>query len=200
MKGLFHSKRFRKNLGKWLFMYVGIMILLTTVITYSKYVSKLMATDSARPAKFDVSVAAQNCTDPTSDGIHCNIGKNRATKTIDYYFKLNTNLEVKTNLFLTIMVNQRFTLEKIEEVGKEESITDFDTKSQSIYVDGNVETYTVYSLKAITYQAEDESKQEKLYKVTVKFKNQAVDDYGNVDSNKNYDIVRVGYSAIQLNK
>ena len=44
MKGLLHSKRFKENLYRWLFMYVGVIALLTTVITYSKYVTQLIPT------------------------------------------------------------------------------------------------------------------------------------------------------------
>ena len=56
MKGLLQSKIFRKNLKKWLCMYVGALLLLTTVVTYSKYISKYNVDDDARITKFDVTV------------------------------------------------------------------------------------------------------------------------------------------------
>ena len=168
MKGVLQSKRFRKNLYKWLLMYVGVMVFLTTVVTYSKYVSSLMASDSARAAKFNVTIAPQECTETASDGVHCNIGIHRATQTIDYYFKVQTNLEVKTDLFLTIFVNQDFELKNIEEVNG--SLPPYEVTEKTIAIEGNVEHYAVYSLKAMTYLPQEEAKQEKLFKVTVKFK------------------------------
>ena len=55
MKGLLQSKRFKKNLGKWVFMYVICMGIFTTVITYSKYISNMLDDDdSARVSKFNV--------------------------------------------------------------------------------------------------------------------------------------------------
>ena len=96
MKGLLHSKRFKENLYRWLFMYVGVIALLTTVITYSKYVTQLIPTEEkARPAKFDVEIAntdsaGNDCTkvESVTTGIY------RPTSEIKYYFKIKADLEV----------------------------------------------------------------------------------------------------------
>ena len=43
---LLHSKLFRQNLFKWIFMYIAALGLLTSVITYSKYITALIHDES----------------------------------------------------------------------------------------------------------------------------------------------------------
>lgn len=108
MKGLLHSKRFKEKLYRWLFMYVGVLGLLTTVITYSKYITKLTPKeDSARSAVFKadiVYVADESGTPCPAAG--CPNNMYRPTSEIKYYFKLNTDFEVLTDLFLTLRIAQ----------------------------------------------------------------------------------------------
>lgn len=61
MKGLLHSKKFKSNLRKWLCMYVGVMMLLTTVITYSKYISSMLVEDNSEPNKFELNITPVAC-------------------------------------------------------------------------------------------------------------------------------------------
>ena len=56
MKGLLRSKRFRHNLYKWVTMYVGVMLLFTVVVTYSRYMSSLEGSDQAKVARFEVGI------------------------------------------------------------------------------------------------------------------------------------------------
>ena len=207
MKGLLHSKTFQRKLYKWLFMYVGILLLLTTVITYSKYISRLMSSDTARPAKFDISVVPNNCTDEESDGVHCNIGKYRPTGNIDYYFTLKSDSEVKTDIFLTIALNKRFKLVSIKEIDGED--INFDSYDSDTDTKGRQtgERYNVSSFKALTAQAGKHF--EKKYQVTVKYNNlycangigctTETEDYSAVQTSI-YDILRVDFSAIQVAK
>lgn len=105
MKGLLRSKRFKENLRKWLFMYTGVMLLLTTVITYSKYISSLQIDDDARTSKFSFAIKEVNCSDYISDDNTCDAKsgeKCRPTQVITSCFKVDTSgLEVDSDLYLT---------------------------------------------------------------------------------------------------
>ena len=54
MKGLLHSKLFRKNLFTWLFMYIIVIGLFTTVVTYSKYISSMQNADKTITSRQDL--------------------------------------------------------------------------------------------------------------------------------------------------
>lgn len=120
MKGLLHSKRFKNNLKKWLFMYICALLVFTTVITYSKYISQYGVEDAARITKFDVEI--ENIA-IEGDGYTCNVADNeqktitctaseetkyRPTKDLDYTFKLIPDFEVKTLLTTSIFVPNTF--------------------------------------------------------------------------------------------
>jgi len=120
MKGLLRSKKFRSKLYKWLFMYVGVMALFATVITYSKYISQYVVDDVARITKFDIEV--ENIA-IEGDGYTCNVADNeqktitcaaseetkyRPTKNLDYTFKLTPEFEVKTLLTTSMYVPNTF--------------------------------------------------------------------------------------------
>ncbi len=188
MKGLLHSKKFRNNLYKWLFMYAGIMLLLTTVITYSRYVSEMMADDSARVAKFDAKIIQVE-----------NTGTKRPTEEIEYYFNLDVDFEVKTEVYLTLNINKQFELVGIESLDGDEVTL----KSLDDNMDILGESYSVQTFSTIFPAG---TKTTKKYKVVVKYNNlyckeepcnQDKENYSSVE-NKNYDILRVGYSATQL--
>ena len=74
-----HSKLFRKNLKKWLLMYIIVIGFLTTIITYSKYISSIKSQDSARVAKFNVDIKNLSCSNTD-----CNTGEKRPTEKIEY--------------------------------------------------------------------------------------------------------------------
>lgn len=117
MKGLLQSKKFRKNLGKWLFMYAGVMLLLTTVITYSKYISSFEGKDNASTARFELSV---NCVN--NNGNACDIEDKRLITentpddelTFNYSFVVDTSkMDVKSQLKLLIFIDKSFIIENI---------------------------------------------------------------------------------------
>ena len=209
MKGLLHSKKFRRNLYKWVIMYVGVIVLLTTVITYSKYVSQMMADDEARVAKFDIQVTANECASSDENSINCNSGTFRPTQEITYYFTLDANTEVKTDIFMTIVLNERFKLKKIEEQKEEslETVSYTENGSKMIDVGDSPEKYQCNTFKAGTSL----EPMKKIYRVTVEFDNkycpegtaicnQDDKNYNIVSSEKDYDILRVDFSAVQIAK
>lgn len=137
MKGLLHSKRFKKNLRKWLFMYICALLVFTTVITYSKYISQYGVEDAARITKFDIEI--ENIA-IEGDGYTCNVADNeqktitctaseetkyRPTKNLDYTFKLIPDFEVKTLLTTSIFVPNTFEIVSLKAEEKYiEKVTD----------------------------------------------------------------------------
>lgn len=109
MKGLLHSKKFRTNLKKWLFMYVGVMVLLTTVVTYSKYISSTLYSDEAKIDEFDLNITQVACPiieDETPAVCNAEFGSNssvcRPTSVVASCFTLDVgNLNVHSDLWLT---------------------------------------------------------------------------------------------------
>lgn len=102
---LLHSKMFRQNLCKWVFMYIAAIGLLTSVITYSKYITSMMNDGKSRTSKFIVKIDPYNdssfeCPEDNPKSCVTNV-RVRPTKEIEVYFKLDLNeLEVKTNIVL----------------------------------------------------------------------------------------------------
>ena len=197
MKGLLHSKKFRINLYKWLFMYVGVMGLFTTVITYSKYVSSMMASDSARVASFAVSIDEIKCSEDVTS--NCNSDKYRSTSQIDYYFTVDTTkLEVKTELYLTLYVNSSFDI-----VGDIKETNIDGTNERVVTLDKNItdENIKETNFKVITIKNDNLNIVEagkgtvKRYKVSLKYNKKSYEQY---EGKK--EIIKVGYSATQLAK
>lgn len=125
MKGLLHSKRFKANLRKWLLMYVGVMGLLTTVITYSKYISSLMTTDESRVTKFNVSInfdgdeycTKDNTTTDSQGRQSCSGLTVRPSGKIVYRFSVDVSeLEVNSVLNLTIKPDEHFNIDSIKDI------------------------------------------------------------------------------------
>jgi len=121
MKGLLHSKRFKKNLKKWLFMYMCALLMFTTVITYSKYISQYGMGDVARITKFNVEI--ENVAINNNDEYKCDVLNNekktlnctansdlkyRPTKDLNYTFKLLPDFEVNTLLTTSMYVPDTF--------------------------------------------------------------------------------------------
>lgn len=102
---LLHSKMFRKNLCKWILMYVAALGLLTSVVTYSKYITSMMNDGKARTSKFIVKIEPYNdssfkCPEDNPRECVTNV-QVRPTKEVEVYFKLDLNeLEVKSNVVL----------------------------------------------------------------------------------------------------
>lgn len=119
MKGLLQSKIFKKNLGKWLFMYLLCMGLFTTVITYSKYISSLLdESDSARVSKFNI--VLKYCSDATCSDATTTAPSVTTYRPFDdmiYYFAIDSsNLEVDTDLYLTLGLDRHFKVKELVEI------------------------------------------------------------------------------------
>lgn len=199
MKGLLHSKRFRRNLKRWICMYVGVLVLFTSVVTYSRYVSNLSLNDEAKVTKFNV-----------------NIGKGKAstesgkdpflpTDTIYYTFTVTPDFEVKTLLALTVNAEDRFTIESIVEETSNLEIYNKDIRNQNAgaitvsadtTVDGNNDnTKVVISRTISSAEAKPTT-----YKIALKFKYEDIKEtYYTLDEYlREKAIVNVDYSARQL--
>ena len=170
MKGLLHSKIFKKNLAKWFVMYLGVISLLTTIITYSKYMSELQTmSDSARVAKFNIKVIPNNSCDLENNNC-LGIEKVRPTSTLSYDF--------------TIDLTELISLEKLEG-NQYQEISDFKLT--------NDQRETLYNYGSLTSQFISVTHKPILkYRVKVKYKYSSKEIFSN---NKN--IVKIGYSAIQ---
>lgn len=215
MKGLLHSKKFRTNLYKWLFMYVGVMGLLTTVITYSKYISSLMGTDQANATRFELKVIPRNCTNDV-----CDLGSFRPTSSIEYDFDVEEEFEVSTYLILSFKPENDFKIKSIEAVEFEGDTIDEEkfTPIYSVASDGTVtygsgyenpkksDTNTIQLGRSV----EAATKRKTKYRVTVEYdssKYVKIDKNGNeyydytgmeTSSMINKEVVELGYSAIQV--
>ena len=175
MKGLFQNKHFRKNLQKWLIMYLGVIALLTTVITYSKYITAITSTDSARVAKFKLNISEINCDDLiTSD---CNIPYNiRPTSNIEYNFKVDmSQIEVKTKITLKLKPESNFNITNIYE-------------DQTI-LDNNLITSNEY-----TYEyTPGISPSTKVFKIILNYTGT-----DSLNSNRDYKVINIGYKIEQI--
>ena len=181
MKGLLRSKTFKKNLKKWLFMYVGTLCILTSVITYSKYMSSFSSHTEAKVAKFNIIVEyLDKCLNQSTD-LACSTDITRPLETYDFYFKVDTSeLEVSSFVVITPRIDlaytDSFSIKSIKEVN-EDLTTEID------------------SLDRIEYTINpNDSKQIRYYKVTLKHTIQANDSAGNVNDHT----LIVGYSAKQI--
>ncbi len=223
MKGLLQSKRFKSNLQKWLFMYVGVMALLTSVITYSKYITSFYLEDEARAPKFNVFTEQLEC--PSTDA-ECLSGYRPTGQRIPFYFTVNSEeLETEADLILTFGVLNKFELLEISEIQtevqgdgtpitKETKIYDGETKlcengyiclsNNTGFDTGIEESDLTLSIKRDTIYA---SKGEATYKVVVKYNcKETTEDACDLDkvfgTNKELDleVVKIGYSAIQRDR
>lgn len=179
MKELLHSRLFRKNLKKWLFMYVGTICLLTSVITYSKYISAFNGSDTAKTAKFNVKVSLDSsmCETASTTNVsnHCYLADTRPLPSYDFGFIVDTTeLEVNTLVVVTLKAGEGFTLpDKIMEGNKE------------IPLDGNKITLDI--------DVNDSNRVKvKKYKATL-----AYDNKKDIPSNEPHTGLEVDYSAIQ---
>lgn len=182
MRELLHSKLFRRNLKKWLFMYVGVMCLLTCVITYSKYISEMHSSSDARAASFNV-VAKFDGVCANNEEL-CDMGSNfRPTEDLGYYFTVDTTgLEVSTLLVTNIIVDKNFTIKNIYDVtdGTEKEFTNYDINENTVSITENLSVNNMYVRK---------------YKVVCQYSNS--DDTGYKITASYNDVVKIGYSALQ---
>lgn len=186
MKGLLHSKVFRTNLYKWLFMYIGVLGLLTTVITYSKYISSLQSDDTARVAKFNV-YATYDGVCSGSVGV-CDNGDYRPTNDISYYFTIDTtDLEVYTLLVTNITIKDSFTNIKLYEIvdGVEQVFS-----SDGLLIENNKIT--------ITEKIKINENYIRKYKLVASYDSSKTTDPNNLHTHSISDAVVIGYSATQI--
>lgn len=194
MKGLLQSKKFRKNLGKWLCMYAGVMLLLTTVVTYSRYMTNLQGSGKASTAKFQLKI---NCT--SSNGKECGSDTEPYNVTDDdfslaYTFTVDTkDVDVKSKLKLLTFVHNSFIIEDIS--------TSFNTNFKLCEDSETSKCPTkinskLYYLDEITLPDTDT---DFTFTVTVKY-NDAIKDLPNdKDKAKSFDeVVAIGYSIEQI--
>ncbi len=185
MKRLWQSKRFRKNLYKWLGIYIGILGLMTTVITYSRYISSMGYSDSARVAKFIVDV---DFTDACAGQDTCDMKTYRPTENITYNFKIKTDLEVLTDLVLTMYVPDIFDIASIQDnEGNDITLTPKTTCS--------AEEATTNPMCQDRYRQSfvPVANKETTYTLVLKYNKK---DFATVDDKDKYSII-IGYSAIQ---
>lgn len=114
MGWLLHSKMFKQKLTRWILMYVAVMCLLGSVITYSKYITSLQISDLARTAQFNVVMnpVFDNCvagtikkTDKDGNVIEVPVDRcglnSRPTKDLEYTFKVNYD-ELEANALVIV--------------------------------------------------------------------------------------------------
>ena len=180
MKELLHSKLFRRNLYKWLFMYVGVMCLLTSVITYSRYITKMQSNDATRVAKFDVKITNNDVCDESQD--KCHYGTLRPTEEYDYYFTVDTTeLEVKTLLVTIVSVHDDFNIIKLYDA-------ETDTEFNNYVIEDNKVKITETIIPGDNYIRK--------YKLSCEFDSSVDTEY--MATHDYDDAVVVGYSATQI--
>lgn len=180
MKGLLHSKTFRTNLKKWLFMYVGTLCIFTSVVTYSKYVSSFKSDDEGEVARFNIKVEYLNECSNTNNDASCVLPATRPLENYDFYFKVDTSeIDVKSFVVITTQINPKYTnYFEIKE------IVEVDKNLKSILERLDKIEYTVMPT---------DIEQVKYYKVSISHNIQATDSAW-VDDNA----LIIGYSAKQV--
>ena len=183
MKYLLYSKNFKKNLAKWLGMYLGIICLFTVVVTYSRYISTLTSGDTARVAKFNVDITYDDICESLNNEEVCDYGSIRPTGSLTYYFTVDTTeLEVDTMFVTNILVHQDFNNYKLYDI----------TDGENLYIEN--EDYTVSAnIISIVEDINSSNGYVRKYKLVIDYKNM-----NSYSEQYNYDnVVIVGYSAIQ---
>ncbi|MDE6141244.1 MAG: hypothetical protein K2G03_01435, partial [Bacilli bacterium] len=193
---LIHSKLFKENLKKWLFMYVAIMGLLTSVITYSKYISNFQGSgDAVRSAKFNVKINSLNSECPQdADKIVCSLEAKRPTQIIDFTVQVDaTELEVSAEVLTRLnLLNSSY---EIIGLVQDDGTTLYDSENNTINSkvqktsNGSLivtDNFNVGSNKIITY------------KVRAVYINNSTDQYTYGEITE-VPVLQVGYTATQIN-
>lgn len=194
MKYLLYSKRFKKNLAKWLGMYLCIICLFTVVVTYSRYISDLTSNEAARVAKFNVEVTYDDVCSTLDSSETCNYGSIRPTGSLVYYFTVDTTeLEVNTLFVTNVMVDSDFINYRLYDVTTGEILyveNDDYTISEGEYTDPKNGQVRIYKILSIVEDINANNGYKRKYKLII--------DYKNVNNYYEYgSVVNVGYSAIQ---
>ncbi len=203
MKGLLHSKRFKENLYRWLFMYVGVIGLLTTVITYSKYITQFVPNgDGAKSAKFEAKIYPTN--DKGEECTTCTSGVYRPTSKIKYYFAIETEFEVLADLYLNVRIKDPSIGFKITNV---EKIDNNNTTNNTVTVEEATDTMYRLFVQNTFENPSDPNEPlrpnniKNVYAVTIEYNysDENKNDYNldNTTSKDLKDIIEVGYTAEQ---
>lgn len=187
MKGLLQSKKFKNNLKKWLFMYVGALLLLTTVVTYSKYVTeRLSSNDEARVTKFNVKFERTdrdgNICNNESESNDCKTSDYLPNEDMKFYFLVDiSEVEVKADLYVTIKINEMF-----KDLFRIKSIKNLTTNNDTAIINGQSEE--IYIL------VDDNEVTSMVYEVTVNHQKSVI----NSELEGQYDVVVIDYLATQI--
>ncbi len=194
MKKLFSNQKYRRIFYRYLVMYFAVLFLFTTVVTYSKYISRLSSTSNARVAKFDVDISYLGNSLCVPGGDACEMGSFRPTAEIPYYFQTVADFEVSVLFVLSLSIANDFKVVGLYK--KEEGMSDYSAiefSSDSSFIE----------LKQVI--APNEAKRT-IYKVVVKYQGNnlvyhdgenSYYEYQNKEAVSN-EIVKVSYSAKQL--
>lgn len=190
MKGLLHSKVFKRNLRKWVFMYVGVMCLATSVITYSRYITSMQSTDRARVASFKVIFDYNNICEHLDATQACDYGSHRPTSEYDFYFTVDTReLEVKSLLVTRISLNDDFKNLKLYDI----------TDGINEYINGENGYINKDNSITITEEITKSNQYVRKYKLTASFNEDINTTKDKYDTERNYnDALIIGYSATQV--
>ena len=206
---LLHNKIFKANLIRWFVLYIGVISLFTTVVTYSKYITTLPVEDKARTAKFNVKITNDKICSSLSN--ICGLDKYKPYDEIDYYFTVDTTeLEVLTDLVLKISVNSEFRIISftyLDDTNYDVVIPKYGDVPDSL---SNVTLPDDFTFEYVN-NAEDNSENNVItlvgttgaykskiqsYKLKLKFMKDPYDS--SYSSNHDYEkIVKIGYSANQ---
>ena len=117
MGKLLHSKTFRNNLFKWIFVYVGVLLVVASVVTYSKYMSNIMGQGRASVAKFNVEITKGDICSTLKERF-CNLSKYKPYDELEYNFSVDpSEIEVSTNLKLYVTLNNDdFVIDGVDDI------------------------------------------------------------------------------------
>ncbi len=177
MNSLLHSRRFKKNLLKWLIMYSISLGMLTMVVTYSRFITTYTSTDVARPAKFALDFAYERICDGQESGTACDLGSMRPEEYLEYDFNIDAKKsEVDTLVVANITIDDNFEFVSL------------------LPVSGNNMSYTLLA-NGIEFKGTMPKGTINTYKIKLRYKEYNTDAYKTAI---NYDsILKVDYAATQ---
>ena len=199
MSRLLHSKTFRNNLFKWLILYVCAILVVTSVVTYSKYMSSMMGQSTGRAAKFNVGLTKGSICSSTSDV--CDLASFKPYDTLEYNFSINpAELEVKSNVVLVVNVDSNFDVLSFYDQVNNKTL-DATTETNKTLDDGNL-TY-LPSARRFTLNINNvgaNNNTVRNYKILLKLSSMTNDEkkayYKTVHSYD--DMVTISYTATQI--
>lgn len=206
MKKLLQNKRFRINLYKWLSMYICVMAVFTTVVTYSKYISNMGTDEYARVANFEIGIDFNNCPSdkltvtPNADNtsVHtCDMGTFRPTSVLPYQFLVDsTKLEADATLVVTLRVSSLFEIVELK-----------NNTTGTIYVKDGATMPNTGTTIGLTKEgdtsiniAQDvlaKDGQKENYTIKIRYKDPLVTDDANEIFSEGKEIINIGYAATQ---